>query len=79
VLIAFILSDKVETTRVEIQAHEWLHLEDEVGEIESMLYLCAVRPLNVDVCYELFDILLNAVVHDGEVLKPNESGVCVCS
>lgn len=71
VLITLVLSHQVEATCVIVQAHKWLHWEDEISQVEGMLYLATVLALDVYDVYKVLDVLFKAIEHYRELLVAN--------
>jgi hypothetical protein len=75
--IAFILPHEVETAGIIVETHERFHRKYEVCEVEGMLDLVTVGPLYFDTIHKMLNVLLEAEIHDGQVLKADE-GILIC-
>jgi hypothetical protein len=71
-LVAPVLPHEIEAILIEIQAHEWLNVEDEVSKIVGMLDLPAVLPLCLQELRVEFDVLFKAEVHNVHLVVPNK-------
>lgn len=74
VLVALVLPYQGESTvLIVVQAHEWLHCVDELGELEVMFDLSTVGCLNVDALLIEPNILAVAEVAERQVIVANEA------